>query len=67
MTPEAALARQIACYRQMSREQRVLTALRLHAMACDMSRLGIRRQHPEADETMIDELLRRRLALARGL
>ena len=67
MTPEAALEQQIARYREMTCEQRVLTALRLHALACDMGRLGIRRQHPGADEAKVSELLRHRLELARSL
>ena len=36
MNPEAALDRQIARYREMTTEQRVLTALRLHELACEM-------------------------------
>jgi hypothetical protein len=67
MTPEAALQQQIARYREMTCEQRVLVALRLHAMACHMARLGIRRQHPEADDAKVNELLRRRLELTRVL
>jgi hypothetical protein len=67
MTPEAALQQQIARYREMTCEQRVLVALRLHAMACNMARLGIRRQHPEADDAKVNELLRRRLELTRVL
>jgi len=43
MTPEAALEKQIARYRAMSREERVAIALRLHELACEMARLGIRR------------------------
>jgi len=65
MSPEAALEQQIARYRGMTCEQRVLTALRLHALACDMARLGIRRQHPTADEARVNELLRQRLELTR--
>jgi len=51
----------------MTREERVGTALRLHELACEMARLGIRRQHPEATPAEVEELLRRRLALARTL
>jgi hypothetical protein len=65
MTPEAAFEAQIARYRTMSREQRVAIALRLHELACDMARLGIRRQHPEASPAQVEELLRQRLELAR--
>ena len=48
----------------MTREQRVTVALRLHELACEMARLGIRRQHPEADAAQVERLLRERLALA---
>lgn len=66
MTPEAALERQIARYREMTCEQRVMVALRLHELACDMARLGIRRQHPAASSTEVDGLLRKRLELTRA-
>ena len=51
----------------MTREERVGTALRLHELACDMARLGIRRQHPKATPAEVEESLRRRLELARTL
>lgn len=66
MTPEAALERQIARYREMTCEQRVMVALRLHELACDMARLGIRRQHPGASSTEVESLLRKRLELTRA-
>ena len=65
MNPQAALETQIARYREMTPEQRVLTALRLHELACDMARLGIRRQHPDADAKEVERLLHQRLELAR--
>jgi hypothetical protein len=65
MTPEAALQAQIERYREMTPEQRVAIALRLHELACEMSRLGIRRQNPRATPQQIEELLHERLALAR--
>jgi hypothetical protein len=67
MTPEAALQIQIERYPAMSCEQRVAIALRLHELACEMSRLGIRRQHPGASREQIADLLRERVELARGL
>ena len=67
MTPEAALQLQIERYRAMSREERVAIALRLHELACEMARLGIRRQNPGASPARVEELLRRRLELARAL
>ena len=67
MTPEAALEAQISRYREMSREERIKIALQLHELACEMARLGIRRQHPEAAPAQVEELLRQRLELARSL
>ena len=67
MTPEAALQAQIERYRAMTREQRVAIALRLHELACEMSRLGIRRQHPNASPAEVEQLLRQRLEFARQL
>ena len=64
MDPEAALELQIARYREMTCEQRVAIALGLHEMACEMARLGIRRQNPGATKEQVDELLRQRIALA---
>ena len=65
MSPQAALDAQIARYRAMTPEQRVLTALRLHELACEMARLGIRRQHPEAGPKEVEHLLHERFELAR--
>ena len=67
MTPQAALECQIARYRTMSCEERVAIALPLHDLACEMARLGIRRQSPEASAAEIEKLLRQRLDLARTL
>ena len=47
----------------MTREQRVGIALRLHELACEMARLGIRRQHPGVSEAEVQQLLRQRLEL----
>jgi Rv0078B-related antitoxin len=66
MSPQAALDAQIARYREMTPEQRVLTALRLHEFACEMARVGIRRQHPGAKPEEVERLLRARLELARA-
>ena len=67
MTPQAALETQLERYRAMTREQRVGIALRLHELACEMARLGIRRQQPNATPAEVEQLLRRRLELARTL
>jgi hypothetical protein len=66
MTPQAALEVQLERYREMTREQRVGTALRLHDLACEVARMGIRRQNPEASAEQVEALLRERLALARS-
>jgi hypothetical protein len=65
MTPQSALETQILRYREMTREERVGIALRLHELACEMARLGIRRQHPGASKAEVQRLLRQRLELAR--
>jgi hypothetical protein len=50
----------------MSREERVAIALRLHELACEMARLGIRRQHPNATPAEVDSLLGQRLEMTRN-
>jgi hypothetical protein len=65
MTPQAALDEQIARYRRMTGEQRLAIALDLHELSCDIARAGIRRQHPDANESQVEHHLRRRLELAR--
>jgi len=67
MEPNAALEMQLARYREMTCEERVQIALRLHELACEMARLGIRRQHPNASAKEVEKLLRERLELARAL
>lgn len=58
---------QIDRYRQMSGEQRLKIGFDLFELACNVARAGIRSQHPGADEAEVDQLLRKRLALARSL
>jgi len=65
MTAAMALSKQIERYRQMTGEQRLKIALDLHEMSCNIARAGIRRQHPEANETEVENFLRARLQLAR--
>ena len=65
MSPEAATEMQTERYRQMTCEERMGVALRLHELSCEMSRLGIRRQNPGASEEAVNHLLRQRLELAR--
>jgi len=66
MSPEAATEMQLERYRQMTCEERIGVALRLHELSCEMARMGIRHQHPGASEDEVNRLLRRRLELARG-
>jgi hypothetical protein len=66
MTAATASDRQIERYRQMTGEQRLAVALELHEMSCEIAREGIRRQHPDADAAEVEQLLRRRLELARA-
>lgn len=65
MSPEEALQRQIERYRQMTPGERVQVALRLHRLACEVSREGIRAQFPDFDEAAVERELRRRIQLGR--
>jgi hypothetical protein len=65
VTPEAALKRQIECYRKMTGEQRLAIALDLHEFACDVAREGIRHDYPEATAEEVERQLRRRIELSR--
>jgi hypothetical protein len=65
MEPATASAKQIQFFRGMTGEQRLMIALELHELSCDVARDGIRRQHPEADAAEVERLLRHRLELAR--
>ena len=67
MSPEAATQMQIERYHQMTGEERVRIGFDLFKLACEVTRAGIRRQHPEADEAAVNRLLSERLALARTL
>jgi DNA-binding sugar fermentation-stimulating protein len=58
MTPEAALEAQIERYRQMTGEQRLEIALRLHELSCNVSREGIRAQFPDASPEQVEEHLK---------
>ena len=65
MTPEQATEMQIERYRQMTCDERVRIALRLHELSCEVARAGIRHQNPGASEEVVNRLLRERLELAR--
>ncbi len=64
MNAATALDKQIERYRQMTGEQRLKIALDLHEMSCNIASEGIRRQHPEANETEVEQFLHARLKLA---
>lgn len=64
MTPEHALTYQVECYRKMTGEERLLIALRLHELSCEIAREGIRQQHAGASEVEVERLLRERIKLA---
>ncbi len=66
MTPNEALEEQLRRYREMTGEQRLLIALRLHELSCDIARDAIRRQFPGATPEEVEQHLRRRLELARS-
>jgi len=65
MTPQAAIEHQMDCYRRMTCQERLEIGLRLHELACDLAREGIRRQFPNASEDEVDLHLRRRLEMSR--
>jgi hypothetical protein len=67
MTPQAALGAQIEKYRAMTGEERLKLALELHELACEVSRCGIRHQHPEASPEEVENVLQERIALAERL
>jgi hypothetical protein len=67
MSPEAGLEKQIEHYRRMTGEERVALALRLHEFACEITREGIRSQHPGASEAEVERMLRQRIALSHTL
>jgi hypothetical protein len=67
MSPAAALELQLAAYRRMTPEERLGIALRLHQLSCDLSRAGIRAQHPDFTPDQVEQELWRRVALSRDL
>ena len=64
MTPEAALKAQIERYRQMTGEETLAIALRLHEFSCDVAREGIRAQFPGISEEEVEQKLKERIQLA---
>jgi len=66
MDPERALELQVLRYRNMTGEERLATALRLHELSCEIAREGIRRQFPGLSEAEVERRLRDRLLLLVG-
>jgi hypothetical protein len=53
--------------RRMSPEEKLGAAYALFETACEMTKAGIRAQHPAADESRVAELLRERLRIGQLL
>ena len=49
----------------MTGEQRLKIALDLHELSCNVAREGIRDQHPQADASEVERLLRLRIEFER--
>lgn len=64
MNPEEATEAQIERYRQMTGEQRLEIALRLHELSCNVSREGIRAQFPDATPEQVEEQLKARIRMS---
>lgn len=59
--------RRILRARAMSPGEKMLSGANLFEMGCEITRAGIRAQHPGADEAEVERILRDRLALSRRL
>jgi hypothetical protein len=53
--------------RRTAPEQKLLAGPELFEMACEITRAGIRHQHPDADEAQVEAILARRLAIRKRL
>ena len=53
--------------RKMSPGDKLLAGCSLFDLACNITKSGIRHQHPDADEQQVKQILRERLALKRKL
>ena len=53
--------------RGMAPEDKLLAGVRLFELACEISRAGIRHQHPDATPAEVEAELRRRLELGRRI
>ncbi len=66
MNAANASEQQIKRYCRMTGEERLLLALELHELSCEVAREGIRLQHPRAIPAEVERLLRRRPELTRA-
>ncbi|MCP5524538.1 MAG: hypothetical protein H7A46_23670 [Verrucomicrobiales bacterium] len=64
MTPEAALEAQIERYRQMTGDERLVIALRLHELACAVARDGICAAEPGLGSEEVEARLQERIRLS---
>jgi len=64
MNPTEITQKQVDRYRQMTGEQRLLIALNLHEMSCEIARDGIRGRFPDATPDIVEAKLRERLRQA---
>ena len=53
--------------RRMTPEQRMLAGAELFDYACQITKAGIRADHPDADDAAVLRILRERLELARRI
>ena len=53
--------------RAMPLKEKMFVGAELFDYACSITKVGIRMQHPEADEAQVLELLRRRIELGKRL
>ena len=58
MSPEAATEMQIERYRQMTGEERLRFGFLLNDLACDLARLRISLNYPQADWATVEKLRR---------
>jgi hypothetical protein len=67
MTPDEGLRLQIEGYRRMTPQERLQVSYRLYQMACNLSRCGVRYQHPDWTELQVNQEVLRRLRLGAGI
>ena len=67
MTPQEGLQKQIEIYRQMSDQRRLQIGFELYDMARALVRAGVRHDHPEWNETQVQQEVNRRFRLAAGI